>query len=173
MDVYILNPINHWSRNAHPSSNSLVLPAFQSHRQNQCWWPEKSLSKEMLVMGGGKPSTHVVKGQLNIGSALTPSLQKFCKYVNVCMGWQESDTRLATKPPPPAPCLLSDFSRVWPCVTLWTVAHQALPSIGFSWQEYWVGCSALLQGIFPNQGLNPRLLPISYITDGFLIIYNR
>ena len=28
---------------------------------------------------------------------------------------------------------------------------------GFSRQEYWTGCHALLQGIFPTQGLNPSL----------------
>ena len=28
---------------------------------------------------------------------------------------------------------------------------------GFSRQEYWIGCHALLQGIFPTQGSNPRL----------------
>ena len=29
------------------------------------------------------------------------------------------------------------FTRVWLCATLWTAAHQALPSTGFSRQEYW------------------------------------
>ena len=45
-------------------------------------------------------------------------------------------------------------------VTLWTVAHQAPLSVGFSRQEYWSGllAQALLQGIFPTQGLNPHLL---------------
>ena len=42
--------------------------------------------------------------------------------------------------------------------TPWTVAHQAPLSMGFSRQEYWVGYYFLLQGIFLNQGLNPRLL---------------
>ena len=32
--------------------------------------------------------------------------------------------------------VLSRFSRVRLFVTLWTVAHQAPLSIGFSWQEY-------------------------------------
>ena len=30
--------------------------------------------------------------------------------------------------------------------------------MGFSRQEYWMGCHALLQDIFPTQGFNPRLL---------------
>ena len=35
--------------------------------------------------------------------------------------------------------MLSCFSRIQLFVTLWTVAHQAPLSMGFSWQEYWSG----------------------------------
>ena len=35
--------------------------------------------------------------------------------------------------------LLSCFSSVWLCATLWTIAHQAPPFIRFSRQEYWNG----------------------------------
>ena len=35
--------------------------------------------------------------------------------------------------------LLSRFSRVQPCDTLWTAAHQTPLSTGFSRQEYWSG----------------------------------
>ena len=35
--------------------------------------------------------------------------------------------------------LLSHFSRVQLCVTLWMAAHQAPPSVGFSRQEHWSG----------------------------------
>ena len=35
--------------------------------------------------------------------------------------------------------LLSRFSRVWPCTTPYTAAHQAPPSLGFSRQEHWSG----------------------------------
>ena len=34
---------------------------------------------------------------------------------------------------------------------------------GFSRQEYWSGCHALLQGIFPTQGWNPGLLHCRWI----------
>ena len=43
-------------------------------------------------------------------------------------------------------------------MTLWTGACQTPLSMGFSRQEYWSGCHFLLQGFFPTQGLNPRLL---------------
>ena len=35
--------------------------------------------------------------------------------------------------------MLSHFSHVWLLVTLWTIAHQAPLSVGFSRQEYWSG----------------------------------
>ena len=35
--------------------------------------------------------------------------------------------------------LRSRFSRVPLCVTPWTAAHQAPPSLGFSRQEHWSG----------------------------------
>ena len=53
---------------------------------------------------------------------------------------------------------LCGFSRIQLFVTLWTVAHQASPSMGFSRQEYWSGLPFFLQGIFPTQGLNRGLL---------------
>ena len=37
------------------------------------------------------------------------------------------------------PCVLSHFSSVQLCVTLWTKAHQAPLFMGFSRQEYWSG----------------------------------
>ena len=39
----------------------------------------------------------------------------------------------------------------------WTVAYQALLSMGFSKQECWSGCHFLLQGIFPTQESNPGI----------------
>ena len=36
-------------------------------------------------------------------------------------------------------CIISHFSCVWLCATLWTAAHQAPLSTGFSRQEYWSG----------------------------------
>ena len=50
--------------------------------------------------------------------------------------------------------MLSRFSCVYLYATLWTAAHQAPLSMGFSRQEYWVGCHFFLKGIFLTQGLN-------------------
>ena len=54
------------------------------------------------------------------------------------------------------------FSPVQPPATPWTLAHQApLSMMGLSRQEYWSGLPFSLQGIFPTQGSNPRLLCLS------------
>ena len=41
-------------------------------------------------------------------------------------------------------------------VTLWTVAHQAPPSMGFSRQEYWSGLPFPSLGDLPDPGIEPR-----------------
>ena len=49
------------------------------------------------------------------------------------------------------------LSHVWLFVTPWTATCWAPQSMGIL-QNTGVGCHALLQGIFPTQGLNPSLL---------------
>ena len=49
--------------------------------------------------------------------------------------------------------VLSCFRPVQLFVTLWTVAHQALLSMGFSRQEYWSGLSCLPSVDLPNLGI--------------------
>ena len=52
------------------------------------------------------------------------------------------------------PCLL--LSRVLLFATLWTVAHQAPLSMGFSRQEYWNGLPFPSPGDLPDPGIEPR-----------------
>ena len=54
--------------------------------------------------------------------------------------------------------MLSCFSCVRLFAALWTAALQAPLSMGFSGKSPRMDCQALLQGIFPAQGLNPHLL---------------
>ena len=54
--------------------------------------------------------------------------------------------------------MLNHFSRVQLFSTPWTVACEVPLSMGFSRQECWSGCHALLQGIFLTQGSNLCLL---------------
>ena len=63
--------------------------------------------------------------------------------------------------------MLSQFSRAWLFPTPWTVARQAPLFMGRSRQEYWVGHRALLQGVFPAQGSNLRLLMLPALAGGF------
>ena len=46
--------------------------------------------------------------------------------------------------------VLSHFSYAQLFATLWTVAHQASLSMGFSRQEYWSGLPCLLPGDLPD-----------------------
>ena len=51
---------------------------------------------------------------------------------------------------------VKSLSRVRLFATLWTVAHQAPPSMGFSRQEYWSGLPFPSSGDLPNPGIEPR-----------------
>ena len=55
-------------------------------------------------------------------------------------------------------CVLSRFSPVQLCETLWTVAHQAPLSRGFSRQEYWSGLPFPPPGDLPDPGIEPASL---------------
>ena len=54
--------------------------------------------------------------------------------------------------------MLSCFSHVWLFVTVWTVATRILYPWDSPGKDTEVSCHALLQEIFPTQGLNPHLL---------------
>ena len=51
---------------------------------------------------------------------------------------------------------MKSLSRVRPFATLWTVAHQAPQSVGFSRQEYWSGLPFPSPGDLPNPGIESR-----------------
>ena len=50
---------------------------------------------------------------------------------------------------------MKSVSRVQLFATLWTVAHQAPPSMEFSRQEYWSGLPFPSPEDFPNQRIEP------------------
>ena len=51
--------------------------------------------------------------------------------------------------------MLSRFSHVWLLVTLWTVAHQAPLSMGFSRLDYWSGVPCPPPGDISDPGIEP------------------
>ena len=66
--------------------------------------------------------------------------------------------------------LLSCFSRVWLCATLWTVCGQVLCPWDSPGKNIGVDCHALLQGIFPTQGSNLCLLSLVHWQAGSLLL---
>ena len=51
---------------------------------------------------------------------------------------------------------VKSLSRVWLFATLWTIAHQAPSSMGFSRQEYWSGLPFPSPGDLPDPGIERR-----------------
>ena len=51
---------------------------------------------------------------------------------------------------------MKSLSHVQLFATLWTVAYQAVPSMGFSRQEYWSGLPFPSPGDLPDPGIKPR-----------------
>ena len=54
-------------------------------------------------------------------------------------------------------CMLSRFSHVRLCAALWTAAHQAPLSMGFSRQEYSSGLLYPSPGDLPDPGIEPMI----------------
>ena len=64
--------------------------------------------------------------------------------------------------------VLSHFSHVQLFATLWTIAHQAPLSMGFSRLEYWSGMLCPPPGDVPIQGSNLPLLCLLHWQAGSL-----
>ena len=64
-------------------------------------------------------------------------------------------------------CVLSRFSPVLLSVILWTAAHQAPLSMGFSRQEYWSGEPSPLPGDLPDPWIEPESLKSPALTGRF------
>ena len=64
-------------------------------------------------------------------------------------------------------CVLNCFSRVQPCVTLWTIARQAPLSMGFSRLEPWSGLPCPPPGDLPDPGIEPASLMSPALAGGF------
>ena len=62
---------------------------------------------------------------------------------------------------------LSHFSHVQLSATLWTVARQAPPSMGFSRQEYWNGLPCPPPWYLPDPGIGPVSLTSPALAGGF------
>ena len=63
--------------------------------------------------------------------------------------------------------MLSHFSHVQLFPTLWTVAHQAPLSLGFSKQDYWSRLLCPPPGDLPNPGMELATFMSLALADGF------
>ena len=63
--------------------------------------------------------------------------------------------------------MLTRFSCVWLFEILWTVAHQASLSMGFSRQEYWSQLPCPPLGDLPDPGIEPASLTSRALAGGF------
>ena len=63
--------------------------------------------------------------------------------------------------------MLTRFSHVQLFAALWTVAHQAPLSLGFSRQEYWSGLPFPPPEDLSNSGIEPASLLSPTMVDGF------
>ena len=63
--------------------------------------------------------------------------------------------------------MLSRFSRVWLCVTLWTALGQAPLSMEIPGKNTGVDYHALLQGNLPNPEIEPASLKSPTLAGGF------
>ena len=66
-------------------------------------------------------------------------------------------------------CMLSRFSCVQLFADLWTRAHQAPLSMGFSRKNYWSGLLCSPPGNLPNPGIGPVSPPSHALADRFFI----
>ena len=66
--------------------------------------------------------------------------------------------------------MLSYFSHVWLFTTLWTIAHKALQSMGFSRQEYWSGLPCPPPGDLPDPGIEPASPVSPALQSGSLLL---
>ena len=64
--------------------------------------------------------------------------------------------------------IVSHFSCVQLCATLWTITCQAHLSMGFSRQEYWSGLPFPSPEDLPAPGIEPASLMSPALAGGFL-----
>ena len=98
---------------------------------------------------------------LPLGDVLTLSMTKVVrKWTKILC------TRVENFLPLPCACLLSRFSHVQLCATLWTVAFHAPSSMKFSKQEYWSGLLCPLPGDLSDPGIEPTSLQSPALAGG-------
>ena len=91
-----------------------------------------------------------------------------CLCVSLSLSLTHTHTHRGSNPYPVHAGMLSRFSHVRLCATLWTVARQAPLSMGLSRQEYWSGLPCRPPGDLPDPGVEPRSLHLLHWRAGSL-----
>ena len=107
------------------------------------------------VVNSGSPGGRELQFESQLGHSLPVTLSshatslclRFCIYV----------------------CALSCFSCVWLFATPWTIASQALLSMGLSRQEYWSGLPCSPPGDLPDPGIETVVLTSCALAGGLFI----
>ena len=68
---------------------------------------------------------------------------------------------------------VKSLSRVWLLATPWTAANQALPSMGFSRQEYWSELPFPPSGDLPDPGIEPASPVGPALAGGYFFFLNH
>ena len=139
---------------------------FISENERVCTFQRElrsALRKGGMVLEGSLESTDCLGevGKLFCKGQIVNSPQR----VKVCLEWSLGTTRsllwMHT-------CVIKRFTSVRVHVTLWTVAHQAPLSLGFSRQEYWSGFLGPPPGDLPDLGIEPTSLMSPALAAEFL-----
>ena len=131
-----------WNQHGAPWSTGKWLPWLGSGRSGDLGWPatpevpSSSRLNSLCISGGG------LQGEICLGRAK----HKACNALHLCVLAHPQTSLLQFT-------LMLMLSHVRLFATLWTLAHQAPLSMGFSRLEYWSGLPFLPPGDVPNPGI--------------------
>ena len=152
-----------WLSDPHPlnkshTSHLYPLP-LQSHllwwwtSQYNCrhysWAPLCTPAQEVLSTQRKSSFLRVTTSQRELFSLVSPQLLHSAFWWSLCTCLREA--------PPSSSCVCAEsFNHVRLFVTLWTVAHRAVLSMGFSRQDSWSGLPFPPPGDLPSPGVKPK-----------------
>ena len=111
--------------------------------------PQK-IKKKITIWSRNSTSGYLLKENKNTKSKRCIHLHVHCSILYIVYIYAHTHTRVCAK----------SLRHVQPFVTLWTVATRLLCLWDSPGKDTRVACHALLQGIFPTQGLNLHLLSL-------------
>ena len=121
-------------------------PGVYSNSCAMSWWCHPTISSSVTLFSSCLQSSPA-SGSFQMSQLFTSGGQN--------IGVSASASVLPMNTQDWFPLKVKSLSYVWLFATLWTVAHQTPPSIGFSRQEYWSGLPFPSPGNLPDPGIKP------------------